>query len=116
MLTPASAWSLNDMFANEPKLSGRRGPATVTLHPADAADRGLAQGDRVQLANETAELELQLALSERIPRGVAYSPKGRWPGQEATGANVNALNPGIRSDIGASTSVHGIEVTVRRAG
>ena len=116
LLTPASAWSLNDMFANEPKLSGRRGPATVTLHPADAADRGLAQGDRVQLANETAELELQLALSELIPRGVAYSPKGRWPGQEATGANVNALNPGIRSDIGASTSVHGIEVTVTRAG
>jgi len=116
LLTPASAWSLNDMFANEPKLSRRRGPATVTLHPADAADRGLAQGDRVRLANETAALELQLALSELIPRGVAYSPKGRWPGQEATGANVNALNPGTRSDIGASTSVHGIEVTVTPAG
>ena len=70
----------------------------------------------MRLANETAELDLQLALSELIPRGVAYSPKGRWPGQESTGANVNALNPGIRSDIGASTSVHGIEVTVTPAG
>ena len=103
------------MFANEPKLFGRRGPATVTLHPADAADRGLAGGDRVTLASETGELDLELALSDKIPRGVAYSPKGRWPGQEATGANVNVLNPGLRSDIGASTSVHGIEVTVTRA-
>jgi len=116
LLTPASSWSLNDMFSNEPKLFARRGPATVTLHPVDAAGRGLAEGDRVRLASETGELDLELAVSDKIPRGVAYSPKGRWPGQEATGANVNVLNPGLRSDIGASTSVHGIEVTVTRAG
>ena len=81
LLTPASAWSLNDMFANEPKLSRRRGPATVTLHPADAADRGLAQGDRVRLANETAELELQLALSELISprRGLFAQRPLAWP-------------------------------------
>ena len=115
LLTPASSWSLNDMFANEPKLFGRRGPATVTLHPADAADRGLAKGDRVRLTSETGELDLELALSDKIPRGVAYSPKGRWPSQEDTGANVNILNPGLRSDIGASTTVHGIEVTVTQA-
>ncbi|MGH2891953.1 MAG: molybdopterin-containing oxidoreductase family protein, partial [Solirubrobacteraceae bacterium] len=44
LLTPASRWSLNDSFANEPTLDGRRGAATVTLHPDDAADSRLAPG------------------------------------------------------------------------
>ncbi|MGH2892087.1 MAG: molybdopterin-containing oxidoreductase family protein, partial [Solirubrobacteraceae bacterium] len=49
LLTPASRWSLNDSFANEPKLTGRRGPARVALHPADAAERGLNNGDAALL-------------------------------------------------------------------
>ena len=95
LLTPASAWPLNDSFANEPKLARRVGAATIALHPADAAERGLASGDRVRLANATGELELP-SRYPTIPRGVAFSPKGRWPGR-GPGANVNALNPGIRS-------------------
>jgi hypothetical protein len=45
---------------------------------------------------------------------VLYSPKGRWPKQAPEHANINALNPGARSDMGAGTTVHGVEVTVRR--
>jgi hypothetical protein len=58
---------------------------------------------------------LSVLLSEDVPRGVAFSPKGRWPRLEAQGANVNVLNPGIPSDMGASTTVHGIEVSVAPA-
>jgi anaerobic selenocysteine-containing dehydrogenase len=116
LLTPASRWALNDSFSNEPRLAGRAGPATVTLHPADAEARGLKDGDLALLANGEGELELAVALSDALPRGVAFSPKGRWPRLEAQGANVNVLNPGIPSDMGASSSVHAVEVTVTRAG
>jgi anaerobic selenocysteine-containing dehydrogenase len=115
LLTPASRWTLNDSFANEPKLDGRRGPARVALHPDDARTRGLADGDRAVVRSETGELELTVAISDDVPRGVALSPKGRWPGREPQRANVNVLNPGIPSDMGASSSVHGLEVTVTRA-
>jgi hypothetical protein len=54
-------------------------------------------------------------LSEDLPSGVIYSPKGRWPRREPAVANVNVLNPGDESDMGHSTAVHGVEVTVRRA-
>ncbi|HZE03923.1 MAG TPA: molybdopterin-dependent oxidoreductase [Solirubrobacteraceae bacterium] len=116
LLTPASPWMLNDSFANETRLAGRRGSAEVALHPDDAAERGLGAGDRACLRSETGELELRVALSSDVPRGVALSPKGRWPRLEPTGANVNVLNPGIPSDMGASSSVHGVEVTVTPAG
>jgi anaerobic selenocysteine-containing dehydrogenase len=116
LLTPASSWLLNDSFANDAKVTRRMGAAAVTMHPLDAADRGLAAGDAVVLSNATGELALELALDATLPRGVALSPKGRWPKREATGANVNVLNPGTKSDMGDSTSVHGIEVRVARAG
>jgi anaerobic selenocysteine-containing dehydrogenase len=115
LLTPASPWMLNDSFANEPKLTSRVGPASVAIHPADAAARGLAAGDAAVLENDAGELRLIVELSESLPRGVAYSPKGRWPRREPDVANVNVLNPGEESDIGHSTTVHGVEVTVRPA-
>jgi anaerobic selenocysteine-containing dehydrogenase len=68
------------------------------------------------LRNQTGSLELEVRISDEVPRGVALSPKGRWPKLEPTRANVNALNPGVASDMGASTTVHGVEVSVERAG
>jgi anaerobic selenocysteine-containing dehydrogenase len=112
LLSPASPWLLNDSFANDAKVAKRLGAATVALHPDDAAARGLAEGDEAVVANETGRLQLLVTLSDAVPRGVAYSPKGRWPKREPGHANVNALNPGERADMGDSTSVHGVEVTV----
>jgi anaerobic selenocysteine-containing dehydrogenase len=112
LLSPASPWLMNDSFANDRKIARRIGAASVTLHPRDAADRGLAEGDRVRLWNDTGSLELSVSISDIVPAGVAYSPKGRWPKRESQAFNVNVLNDGRKSDIGDSSSVHGIEVTV----
>lgn len=115
LLTPASPWLLNASFANEPRLARRIGSSTIALHPADAAERGLTTGDQVRAHNSVGELEFTVVLSDDLPRGVALSPKGRWPKLEASRANVNALNPGTVSDMGASTAVHGVEITLARA-
>ena len=115
LLSPASGWLLNDSFANDAKIGRRIGAATVALHPTDAAERGLAEGDDVLLANGTGRLRLRLELSDAVPRSVALSHKGRWPGIEPTGANVNVLNQGEKADMGESTAVHGVEVSVTPA-
>ena len=116
LLSPASPWMLNDSFANDPKISRRIGPATVAMHPRDAAAHGLAEGDQAVLESAAGALTLSVTLSDDLPRGVVYSPKGRWPKRALDRANVNALNPGTPSDMGASTTVHGVEVTIRRRG
>jgi anaerobic selenocysteine-containing dehydrogenase len=115
LLSPASPWLLNDSFANDAKLTYRLGEATVKMHPLDAADRGLEAGDAVLLESQTGRLTLTVELSDELPRGVVYSPKGRWPKREAGAANVNVLNPGVESDMGRSTTVHGVEVAISRA-
>ncbi len=112
LLTPASPWLMNGSYANDRRVGELMGEATVTLHPEDAAARGLTEGQQVRLSNETGSLELALAVAGSIPQGVALSPKGRWPRQEGARANVNVLNPGIKSDMGESTCVHSIEVEI----
>ena len=82
------------------------------MHPTDAAERGLAEGEEALVANETGSLPLRVTLSEALPRGVALSHKGRWPKREAARANVNVLNPGRKSDMGDNTCVHSVEVRV----
>jgi anaerobic selenocysteine-containing dehydrogenase len=116
LLSPASPWILNDSFANDPKIAHRIGAATVALHPQDATELGLREGDDAVLESSVGALTLAVTVSDDLPRGVAYSPKGRWPKRAPQRANVNALNPGIPSDMGASTTVHGVEVTLRRVG
>lgn len=112
LLSPASSWRVNDSFANVAKIAARVGSPTIALHPLDAAERSLTEGDEVLVANETGSLSLHVTISDALPRGVALSHKGRWPKREAAQANVNVLNPGHKADMGESTSVHGIEVTI----
>ena len=110
LLSPASPWLMNGTFGNDRKLRQRIGPATVALHPREAAGRGLRHGDPVTLRNATGALRLAVEISDAVPPGVAYAPKGRWPSHEPAGANVNALNPGSKTDIGESSAVHGVLV------
>ena len=66
-----------------------------------------------RLSNEPAEIVLRVSISDMVAPGVALAHKGHWPKLEDAG--VNALNPGVRSDMGESTSVHGTLVRVAPA-
>lgn len=112
LLSPASPWLMNDSYANDARIAERIGPASVALNPEDAAELGLADGQDARLSNETGSLVLRVMVSEEVPPGVALAHKGRWPKREREGANVNTLNPGVKTDMGESTSVHAVEVLV----
>ena len=115
LLTPATDWLMNDSLANAPRIVKEMGPASVDLHPDDAAALGLKEGDGARLSNDTGEVVLKVRLSEDIPAGVALAHKGRWPKRETSQANVNFLNPGKKTDMGESSAVHGVEVSIRAA-
>ena len=112
MLSPANAWLMNTSFGNVRQIEHRIGDATIALHPADAAERRLAEGDAALVHNGCGRLRLKVTLSDQLPRGVALTHKGRWLRTDAAGANVNVLNAGEKSDMGESTAVHSVEVLV----
>jgi anaerobic selenocysteine-containing dehydrogenase len=115
LLTPAHAWLLNTSFGNVSRIRARLGPASIALHPADAAERHLADGDTALVHNHSGRLELRVTTSDQMPRGVALAHKGRWLATDPAQANVNVLNPGSKSDMGESSAVHSVQVIVERA-
>jgi anaerobic selenocysteine-containing dehydrogenase len=112
LLSPAHPWLMNTSFGNVHQIENRIGAATLALHPADATERHLAEGDLALVHNDCGRLSLKVAISDDLPRGVALAHKGRWLRADAAGANVNVLNPGAKSDMGESTAVHSVEVSV----
>jgi anaerobic selenocysteine-containing dehydrogenase len=88
----------------------RLGPESVMIHPTDATRLEIHNGSRVRLENTTGRVELSAQVSDETVPGVLLSYKGRWPSSAAGSSNVNAVNPGDKSDMGESSVVHGVEV------
>jgi anaerobic selenocysteine-containing dehydrogenase len=112
LLSPASKWTLNHSYANERLLRPQLGDQSVLLSRHDAGSLGLVSGDVVTVRSDAGELVVPVVVSDDVPPSVAMIPKGRWPKLEPGSRNVNVLNPGRKSDMAESSSVHGIEVTI----
>jgi len=113
VLSPASDWTMNSSYGNDAKIALRLKSASVLIHPREAAARNIKEGDQVELGNEHGRLELIAETTPDVPPGIALVHKGRWPKLDPNGANVNILNPGAKSDMGESSSVHGVEAELR---
>jgi anaerobic selenocysteine-containing dehydrogenase len=114
LLSPASAWLMNSTYNCDPKIAEKLGAESVMLNPADAARLSLRDGDTVIAENATGRLELRLGIADVVPVGVALSHKSRWPKLSRQRANINALNPGRKTDMAESSAVHSVEVTLTR--
>ena len=114
LISPASNWRMNDTYGNDPRLRMRAGAAELIMNAADAARLGVAQGDRVELSNDHAALELVACIDDIVLPGTVLSYKGRWPSLEPGGESLNFLYDGLKTDMGESSGVHGMMVEVRR--
>ena len=101
---------MNSTFGNDRKLRHRIGEASVALNPREAAGRGLRHGDPVTLRNATGALRLVVEISDAVPPGVATRRSAAGRRTSPPGPNINALNPGDKTDMGESSAVHGVLV------
>jgi anaerobic selenocysteine-containing dehydrogenase len=115
LLSPADKLLMNSSYGNDPKILEVMGPATLAIHPEDAAAGGIADGDRVRLATEAGELTFLAKISDMITPGALLTTKSCWPKCSEGNANVNLLHRAQKTDMGESTSVHATEVTITLA-
>ncbi len=111
LLSPASEWLMNSSYGNDPKILKQLGEDQAYLHPDEASARGFKSGTRVRLASTAGEIVVRVGVSPDVPKGVILAHKGRWTANGAD-VNVNALNPGQKSDLAESCAVHSINVSV----
>jgi anaerobic selenocysteine-containing dehydrogenase len=92
------------------------GEPLIQIHEADAADRGIATGDRVTVFNDRGSLTLASVISSDLQPGVVAIPFGWWNRSSLDGRSVNVLtNPATPADDKGSAAFHDTLVEVQRA-
>jgi anaerobic selenocysteine-containing dehydrogenase len=112
--TPA-LYSLNSTFMDRSDLAPKRGPLRVRLAPADAAARGLADGDRAVAFNELGEVPLRVQVTESVPAGVAVVEGVHWHRDTEGGRNINVLTSQRLTDEAGGSTFYDNRIDVRRA-
>jgi complex iron-sulfur molybdoenzyme family reductase subunit alpha len=70
--TPHGRWSIHSTWRdNETLLRLQRGEPVVYLHPEDAEERGIEDGDTVEVFNDLSSVELQAKIYPSSQRGTA---------------------------------------------
>jgi anaerobic selenocysteine-containing dehydrogenase len=87
-------------------------PARLEIHPADAAPRGVRDGDAVRVFNDRGEVRCRAAVTDRVRPGTVGLPKGLWRKDTANGSTSNALCPDSLTDIGDGACFNDARVQV----
>ena len=104
LLTPKThPGFLNSSYSPLPRHAPDGGPF-VEIDPADAAARGITDGQPVRVRNDRATLEVVARLSVRVRPGVVAVPFGWWQGQHPDGRTANALANDELVDLGGGVA------------
>jgi anaerobic selenocysteine-containing dehydrogenase len=90
----------------------RKRPARLEMHPADAAARGIDDGDGVRVFNELGEVLCAAAVTELVRPGTVSLPKGLWQKDTGNGSTSNALVPDSLTDLGGGACFNDARVEV----
>lgn len=114
MISPPARNFLNSTFVNVKTLRHIEGRPELEIHPADAAARGIADGDLVRVFNARGAHVCHAAVNGRARQGVVVGLGIWWRKDGANGTNVNALTHQQLTDIGRAPAFYDCAVQVER--
>ena len=112
LLTPNTKNRIHSQFGNLETIRRLAPAPCVAVHPRDAAERGLAEGDRARVWNDRGALELPVRLDWGLRPGCVAVTNGFWLTE---GAAVNLLSAGRETDLGHGAAFHDNAVQLARA-
>jgi anaerobic dimethyl sulfoxide reductase subunit A len=84
----------------------------ITLHPADAAARGLQPGQQVRVWNDRGAVRVPVRISTRLTAGVAELQSGAWVTWDEHGLDVRGCPNTLTSDDGTAWGQSSTQQTV----
>ena len=115
LISPKSHAYLNSSAADQPAQRRVQGEQAVTVHPQDAAERGITDNGHVRVYNDRGQFIARARVTDEIAPGVVMAPMGAWR-KNATGhATVNAVNPFVFADLGNAPTFSDTRVEIEPA-
>lgn len=96
---------LNTSYSGLAAHADRERRPSIELDPADAARRGLTDGDLAKIWNGRGSLDLPVEISDRLRPGLVSVPWGFWADAYGQGlASINDLTNATETDFGGGSS------------
>jgi len=115
-LSPPARNFLNSSFAHLKRFRDLEGEPRLEMHSADAAARGIRDGDAVRVFNARGSLRLRARVNDQPRRGVVVAPSVWWKKHSPDGGNANNLTAQRIADLGGGATFYDCRVQVERAG
>lgn len=115
LVTAPARHFLNTSFTETPGSQARERRPTLLVHPDDAAALGVAEGDRVEVANGRGSVILHARLFDGLRRGVVVA-ESVWPNHAHEGGRgINSLTGADPVAPFGGAAFHDNRVRIRRA-
>jgi anaerobic selenocysteine-containing dehydrogenase len=111
LISPASEHTISSTLGEL-----RPGIARVKIHPDDARERSIEDGNPVRLFNALGSVECDASVTPEICRGAVSLAKGLWCKSSYNGSTSNALVPDTLTDIAGGACFNDARVQVELLG
>jgi anaerobic selenocysteine-containing dehydrogenase len=112
LITPKTHLFLNSTFANQQRQHSAQPAPAVVLHPADAAVRGVSDGDHVRVFNGRGAFSCAARVSDDARVGVVVAPMGWWNSDYAGGRSAQATTSQALTELGHAPTFNDNRVEV----
>jgi anaerobic selenocysteine-containing dehydrogenase len=103
LMTPTTKNNIHSQFHNLSMIRDVSPKFSATVHPIDAREKGIQEGDRIRVFNDRGELKLEARFDYGLKRGCLVVPNGWWI---PDGGTVNFLSDGRETDMGHGAAFH----------
>ena len=112
LITGKTLHFLNSGYSHMERHRRRTGDLFIELHPDDARQRGVVEGDLVRVWNDRGEVMARCRVSNRVRAGVAWMPFGGVTDAVGHRRSVNVLTAEEPTDWGGGSGLYAAFVEV----
>ncbi|RRJ62466.1 molybdopterin oxidoreductase family protein [Paenibacillus oralis] len=113
-ISPPNHSFLNSTFGNVEKLTALEKSPLLQIHPQDAEERGIADGDEVTVWNGRGSYHVKASVTNKMLPGIVVSQGLWWEQEDGRRTRANALTPDRLADMGGGAVFFSTVVNVKR--
>jgi anaerobic selenocysteine-containing dehydrogenase len=112
LLTPNTKNRIHSQFNNLDLIKEISPQPFISIHPVDAEERNICDGDLVEVFNDRGKIEIKATVDYSVKEKTVSITNGWWSDD---GIRINLLSKGIETDMGFGAAFHNTVVEVRKS-